>query len=635
MFKYYTVVTDAGVAALRGAVQERSFSLTKAVVGDGDGKAIIPNNGMKSLVNQVWIGDISGVKADLSDPNTLIFEFAIPADTGDFTIREVGLLDSEGQLFCVGNFPETVKPVAEEGSVRDLVVRLPLHFENADVVNLVVNAAVALATKQDLLDHNDDPQAHRVATTTQTGFVRLATDEEHVAHQSGVTAVTPKGMWKFVEALKCDAFDLASSLRLATSQAVRTTYDAATRQASEGQKGQAEVATQTEVDAGIDDARFVTPNKLLSLLTRNYLGLKGGTLTGHLNFISGKWLSFENGAHWLTNNDGLGNFNLRVGHDPAEKYTSSGGAVHMEFSHEDADPSVNIHMTSKGTDNVEGSPVSFSENYSFGKGGNFAFNGNRFFGKHFKPTWTDVTHKPTVSDSVTINSSSSLASSKAVKVVNDSLNAHKNSSAVHIPSGGSTGEVLVNAGGRGKWTKLTMLPAGHIYGVAFPPNELPEHHYVANGEGLLKTSQAGKTLMAMSAAYKAAHRVTENATHVFLPNLFDENGDGYFSRFVDGVTRTVGSVQGDAIRNISGRLSIRGLSTPNYMLIDPSTNGAVQAEDHSTAGLSGWGTILGCDSINSGQRVVFDASKVVPTAHENRPKNYGVTPAIYLPPLEA
>ncbi|SHI82202.1 phage tail protein [Halodesulfovibrio aestuarii] len=330
---FYTVVTDTGLQALGlASAQGQSFSLTHAVVGDGNGLAVIPNKGMTALVNEVWRGEVAGVKVDSDDSNTFTFEFAIPADVGGFTIREVGLLDESGKLFCIGNFPETGKPVAVNGSVRDLVVRLPLHFENADDVSLVIDTAVAIATKQDV--------------------------------KNGMDALT-----------------------------------------------------QRIIDA----------------------------------------------------------------------------------------------------------------------------------------CWT--------------------------------------------------------------------MPAGHIYPVPFPPDELPPHHYVPNGEGLLKTSDAGKTLLSMSAAYKAAHRVIENETHVFMPNVFDENGDGYFPRFVDGGSRSVGSTQGDAIRNITGQMLMQHGETKNDY-----ENGALFATGESLSGATGTSTIL-----RSG--LGLDVSRIVPTSHENRPKNYGFIPAIYLPPL--
>ncbi|MEZ6852787.1 phage tail protein [Halodesulfovibrio aestuarii] len=222
---FYTVVTDTGLQALGlASTQGQSFSLTHAVVGDGNGLAVIPNKGMTVLVNEVWRGEVAGIKVDSDDPNTFIFEFAIPADTGGFTIREVGLLDESGKLFCVGNFPDTEKPVAVNGSVRDLVVRLPLHFENADDVSLVIDTAVALATKQDVLDHNADPEAHQFATTAQTGFVRLATVEEHTAKTASDLACTPIGVWELLKSVMSSACTSTSTVKIATSKAVNAVY---------------------------------------------------------------------------------------------------------------------------------------------------------------------------------------------------------------------------------------------------------------------------------------------------------------------------------------------------------------------------------------------------------------------------
>lgn len=193
-----------------------------------------------------------------------------------------------------------------------------------------------------------------------------------------------------------------------------------------------------------------------------------------------------------------------------------------------------------------------------------------------------------------------------------------------MPKEGNTGDVLLKTESGTKWEKLVLVPTGHIYPVPFPPNELPAHHYVPNGEGLLKTSAAGNALLSMSAAYKAAHRIAENETHVFLPNVFDENGDGYFPRFIDGVGRTVGSKQEDSIRNITGRWeqAASGQQTKG------TSSGAITA-----LGLRRGQEAEGTSGSYNG--FSFDASLVVPTAHENRPKNYGFTPAIYLPPLES
>lgn len=233
-------------------------------------------------------------------------------------------------------------------------------------------------------------------------------------------------------------------------------------------------------------------------------------------------------------------------------------------------------------------------------------------------------HSIMKSDAVTSTSSKKVATSKAVKTVNDKIVTHTGKTTAHIPEGGTTGDVLLKTQNGSEWKKLALVPAGHIYPVPFPPNELPANHYVPNGEGVLKTSEAGKTLLSMSAAYKTAHGITENSTHVFLPNVFDTNGDGYFPRFVDGVNRKVGSKQDDAIRNITGKVLVMKCGENVY-----DREGALKNTTASSYSTSGHGS----GTYNSTLRLDFDASLSVPTADENRPKNYGFTPAIYLPPL--
>ena len=509
---FYTVITDNGLRSLGLATsQGQNFSLTHAVVGDGNGALVMPNKSMTSLVHEVWRGVVSGVHSTEAEPNTLIFEFVIKADVGGFTIREVGLLDENGELFCIGNFPETEKPVVADGSVRDLVIRLPLHFENAESVNLTVDTNVAVAIKKDVIDHNADPQAHSI--------------------------------------MKSDAVDLNSSEKVATSKAVKTTYD---------------------------------------------------SLTAHKANIS---------AHGIVKSDAVNSASSDFATSKAVK------TVHDQIIQH----AVSVDTHADATTAAKGF-VRFATD-----------------DEHKQRSLKTVATSPwgvwkllesIKSDAVTLSSSVTLATAKAVKTLHDALEAHK-ATATHLPSGGNNGDVLRRDGSSAKWEKLALVPAGHIYPVPFPPDELPQHHYVPNGEGLLKTSPQGQCLLSMSPAYKTAHRVTENATHVFLPNVFDTNGDGFFPRFVDGVSRTVGSKQGDAIRNIKGEVKAAGGDDfiSKYGGDKLITTGAFDkiSRQCAYAGTSHY-------SCTSGAGFTFDTSRTVPTAHENRSKNYGFVPAIYLPP---
>lgn len=86
---------------------------------------------------------------------------------------------------------------------------------------------------------------------------------------------------------------------------------------------------------------------------------------------------------------------------------------------------------------------------------------------------------------------------------------------------------------------------------------------------------------------------------------------GQFLRCVDD-GRIVGSMQGDAIRNITGKMVAREYSDKSYT--DPAPTGCfISGSDTSSCVLNG--------SYRAPYLTGFDASRVVPTAEENRPKN--------------
>lgn len=405
---FYTVVTDTGLQALGlASTQGQSFSLSQAVVGDGNGQSVIPNKGMTTLVNEVWRGDVAGIKVGPEDPNTFIFEFAIPADTGGFTIREVGLLDESGKLFCIGNFPDTEKPVAVNGSVRDLVVRLPLHFENAEVVNLVINAAIVLATKQDIADHNEDPQAHKLATTAQTGFVRLATVEEHKAKAVQSLSCTPFGVWELIKSLMSDACASTSTLKIATSNAV------------------CQVFNRVETHKAADDphgivakVKALLSSSTTSTSTTTFANPKAvKTVQDNLNAHNANAQAHRQATEGQTGFTRLAN---------AGEHVASAGSARKDIA---ATPYGVWDLFSK----VRSDSVSYDNSWRFATSKAVkivmdALNGHKAAND---PHGVVVKVKALLSSSITNSSSTTFAAPKAVKTVNDLLNTHKATSDPH------------------------------------------------------------------------------------------------------------------------------------------------------------------------------------------------------------
>lgn len=161
---------------------------------------------------------------------------------------------------------------------------------------------------------------------------------------------------------------------------------------------------------------------------------------------------------------------------------------------------------------------------------------------------------------------------------------------------------------------------GNIQFLPFSSNALPSGWYPCNGTRYALSCIQGEKLDALPSEYKANWEIIIQNDTINVPNLFAVSGPGYFIRAADGVTRAIGKAhaQGDAIRNITGSLE-------SFMFEDFVLKGAAYVTgSHPTA----YGTPSGT---NTRMRYVgIDASRVVPTADENRPINIGMTPAIYL-----
>ena len=173
--------------------------------------------------------------------------------------------------------------------------------------------------------------------------------------------------------------------------------------------------------------------------------------------------------------------------------------------------------------------------------------------------------------------------------------------------------------------ELIKTKTGDFRLMPFRANELPFGWYFRNGDNYLLNSPQGQALNRLSDNYKRDHQITikdiNGQQYINVPSAFAQDGRGYFERAIDGTNRQVGSVEGDAIREIWGHFDTGVVDYHvNYAkgafagsnAINPN-GGAFQPAREWMA----WG-------------YEFFASRVVPTANENRPINIGLTPVIYL-----
>lgn len=147
--KFYTILTNIGLAKIANSqVTGNKVNLVEMAVGDGNGAYYNPTSNDGALRNEKWRGPIGSVEIDEDNANWIVIETVIPSEIGGFFLREVGLFDEEGDLIAIGKYPETYKPILDEGSAKDLYIRMIIEVSNASSVTLKVDPTIIIASRK-------------------------------------------------------------------------------------------------------------------------------------------------------------------------------------------------------------------------------------------------------------------------------------------------------------------------------------------------------------------------------------------------------------------------------------------------------------------------------------------------------
>jgi hypothetical protein len=153
---YLATITNIGLAKIADAIANNTpLNLSTMKIGDGNGNTTTPSETDTDLVRSVYSGAANRIDTDPTDETRIVCELIVPAAEGGFTIREIGVFDSEGDLIAIAQFPPVYKPLPSEGATLDLVARLFLVVANTDAITLVIDTAVVVATRQWVNDELD------------------------------------------------------------------------------------------------------------------------------------------------------------------------------------------------------------------------------------------------------------------------------------------------------------------------------------------------------------------------------------------------------------------------------------------------------------------------------------------------
>ena len=159
-FEYFAILTNKGTEKMAAYLQSgKKIEIAFVSVGDGNGQLPMPDPARTALVNEVWRGPAQTV-LDQANKNVIKSTSVIPTDVGGWNVREIGLIDGEGELFAIANAPGYPKISIADGINNDMQVGMRVAVSNRDSIVVTVDGTVIIATMQDIKDHDKDKKAH-------------------------------------------------------------------------------------------------------------------------------------------------------------------------------------------------------------------------------------------------------------------------------------------------------------------------------------------------------------------------------------------------------------------------------------------------------------------------------------------
>lgn len=133
-----TILTRIGNdKILEAMAQGTNVTLSSIAYGDANGEEYVPSVEQTSLVHQ--LGTINELTKTFDDVEGFYYiKGILPADAPAMTMRELGLIDIDGDLIAVSVIPPTSKPALEEG--LEVTMPITMGFKTSTGEVMIIEA---------------------------------------------------------------------------------------------------------------------------------------------------------------------------------------------------------------------------------------------------------------------------------------------------------------------------------------------------------------------------------------------------------------------------------------------------------------------------------------------------------------
>nr|DAF32415.1 MAG TPA: tail collar fiber protein [Caudoviricetes sp.] len=578
--QYFAILTDYGTRAIAHALsQGQPLQLAKFAVGDGNGQAVTPTASATALVHQTHSAPVSAVSLDPRNNKQVIVELTIPENVGGFYIREMGVFDAQNKLIAYANCPESFKPTESSGSGKVQVLRMILKVESSSAVTLSIDNSVIFVTRQQMTPKtitattqngfDDSGHSHEInkASTSQQGIVQLTND---TGLESESLALTAKAGKKLAQ--------LIATVQLALNNYIPLNKRSSAVNSNDENNVATSKAVKTAYDKGVE-AKNAADNAQRS---------------------ANDGINRANNAQ-SSANEANNNANGRV--------SKSGDTMTGQLN-----ANSGVNTLARGADGFNHQWQNLTAPYLVDNGNS---NGNNAYYPFIKGinrngnTWgTAFSFGYETPDGI------NKFGRGCIHLIEDN-GTQKLWRFEHNGDFNSAGDVSTSSG---KYLNNSVQISELVGEVAFFARTTPPSGWLkANGAAVSRTTYA-----ALFAAIGTTFGAGDGSSTFNLPDLRGEFVRGLDDgRNVDG-GRRLGTNQGDAIRNITGAFDTSKGSWAQQFVDFAETSGAFDL----IKGNKQWTG----DPNNGGNNLPtgfkFDASRVVPTANENRPRNIALLACI-------